>query len=60
MGLGEKDDVLPTGLCLALIYGTFFLNADVAIQNKSQAHSKANIWGWATTSDARQAVFLNS
>ena len=60
IGLGEKDDALPTGLGLAMIFGTFFLNADVAIQKRNQAKSNAKIWGRATTSDAHQAVFLNS
>ena len=60
MGLGEKDAVLPTGLCLALIYGAFFLNADVAMRTRNKAKSQANIWDWATTSDAHQAVFLSS
>ena len=36
MGLGEKDDVLPTGHSLALMYGTFLLNADVAVQKRTK------------------------
>ena len=48
------------GFCLALIYGAFFLHADVATQKRKQAHIKEKRWDWVMTSDAHQAVSLNS
>ena len=56
---GEKDDVLPAGFCLVLIYGTFHLQQDVEKQKKEAAKKNGKIWDWNVTSEDHSGVYIS-
>jgi hypothetical protein len=56
---GEKDDVLPAGFCLVLIYGTFHLQQDVEKRKKEAAKKNGKIWDWNVTSEDYSGVYIS-
>ena len=55
---GQKDDVLPVGLAVVLIFGSFHLGDDVVKQKQEAAKKKGKIWDWNMTTDDHRGVFV--
>ena len=52
--LGTSDDVLPCGLCVALIYGKFYVNEHVALEKNKEG---AVCYDWQMSSENHEGIF---